>query len=133
MDLDALLEAVLSSQVDSQTRSSAEAALKALAGNPAHVHDLLQRVAHHASGQHRHLACLLLRKRIGRHWPRLPLEARQATQALLLQRAVAEPEHVVKRAVADLVAAVAKHALPANEWPDLLPGLHQWSQVKGQG
>lgn len=34
----------------------------------------------------------------------------------------------VRRASADVVSVVAKHAVPAGEWPELLPFLHQCSQ-----
>jgi len=60
----------------------------------------------------------------------LTSQVRQAGQALLLQRIALEPVHVVRRAIADLAAAIAKHALPHNEWPELLGTVHQWSQVR---
>jgi hypothetical protein len=34
----------------------------------------------------------------------------------------------VRRASADVVSVIAKHAIPAGEWPELLPFLHQCSQ-----
>lgn len=37
--------------------------------------------------------------------------------------------HIVRRAIADLAAAVAKQAMPRSEWPELLGVLHEWSQV----
>lgn len=34
----------------------------------------------------------------------------------------------VRRGSSDVVSVVAKHAVPAGEWPELLPFLHQCSQ-----
>ena len=38
-------------------------------------------------------------------------------RALLLQRVVQEPLHSVRRAIADVVGAVARIAVPMNQWP----------------
>ncbi len=56
-------------------------------------------------------------------------QAKVATQGVLLQSLASEPQHVVRRAVADVAAVVAKHTVPRNQWPELLGVLQQWSQV----
>lgn len=39
-----------------------------------------------------------------------------------------EPEHLVRRSVAEVVSSIAKLALPAQQWPDLLDYMLQLSQ-----
>jgi hypothetical protein len=46
-------------------------------------------------------------------------------RALLLQRVTSEPLHSVRRAIADAVGAVARLAVPAQQWPELLQCLQQ--------
>lgn len=47
---------------------------------------------------------------------------------LILNTCGAVTSPPVRRASADVVSVVAKHAVPAGEWPELLPFLHQCSQ-----
>lgn len=42
-------------------------------------------------------------------------------RALLLQRVVQEPLHAVRRAIADVVGAAARVAVPQNQWPGAAP------------
>jgi hypothetical protein len=65
----------------------------------------------------RQLSAVLLRKALPRHWRGLAPELRAGVQQLVLERLAAEPEHFVRRAVADAVAAVARLALPAWQKP----------------
>ncbi len=41
--------------------------------------------------------------------------------------------HMVRRATADVVAAVAKLTVPGGAWPQLLGQLHAWAQQTGSG
>ena len=75
--------------------------------------------------QVRQLAAVLLRRAAGRLYPKLAPDAQAQVRALLLQRAAAEPLHAVRRALADVVAAVARVAVPAQQWPELLQFLQQ--------
>jgi hypothetical protein len=53
---------------------------------------------------------------------------RDAAKTCLLQVIVSETVHVVRTSVADVVGVVAKHTVPAGQWPELLGFLHQCSQ-----
>ena len=51
---------------------------------------------------------MLLRKRIAGHWAKLPADARPVMQASLLQALAGEGEASVRRALAEVIATVAK-------------------------
>jgi hypothetical protein len=56
------------------------------------------------------------------------LQVHDAAKTYLLQVIVSESVHVVRTSVADVVGVVAKHTVPAGQWPELLGFLHQCSQ-----
>ena len=67
---------------------------------------------------------MLLRKRIAGHWAKLPAETKPAMQASLLQALAGEGDASVRRALAEVIATVAKVTLPVGQWPNLLDFLH---------
>ncbi|KIY92330.1 hypothetical protein MNEG_15633 [Monoraphidium neglectum] len=113
-DLDAMLAACLG--FDNQARKAAEKALKQLSGHADYVPELCKRLEA-ADAQVRQLAAVLVRKAVSKHFPKLPPEAQARIRALLLQRVVQEPLHSVRRAIADVAGAVARIAVPLNQWP----------------
>lgn len=67
-----------------QVRKQAEDALKILSQQPNIIPELLQRVQGAEDVRMRHLAAVLLRKRISRHWESLPAEVRGDQEAVAL-------------------------------------------------
>jgi hypothetical protein len=50
-------------------------------------------------------------------------------QQVLLDRTAHESAHAVRRALANCIAAAAKHSVPSGQWPGLLEFLHHCSQA----
>ncbi|KAK9828387.1 hypothetical protein WJX81_002836 [Elliptochloris bilobata] len=119
--LDAVLEACLSA--DRAVRSSGEVALKAATRRSTAVLALLERLAGAPRAEVRQLAAQQLRKCVARFWRRLDPQAREATQAALLSAIAAEQAAPVRREAAAAAAAAARLAVPAGQWPQLLPWL----------
>ena len=88
-ELPALLAAALSTE--NVARSSAEARLLLLAKNPGCVPALLELLQRAAQPTERHLAAILLRRRIAAHWPSLPAATREALKTALLDALALEP------------------------------------------
>ncbi len=119
-ETDALLHALAnpSAQLDHAAHHALSARLK----HPAFAQLLLHRLAHAADQNLRHLAAVLLKRRLGGHWPKLDDATRHAFKTTLLSHLRAEVAPAVRRATADLLAVVARFALPATAggWPELL-------------
>ncbi|KAH7569802.1 hypothetical protein JRO89_XS05G0002100 [Xanthoceras sorbifolium] len=92
---------------DNDARRQAEEQIKRLAKDPQVVPALVQHLRTAKTPNVRQLAAVLLRKKITGHWAKFP---------------------PVRRASANVVSIIAKYAVPAGEWPDLLPFLFQCSQ-----
>lgn len=75
----------------------------------------------------RQYAGVLLRKRFvkAKHWSKLPINIRTEVKAILLRGLVNEPEKNVKNTIAQIVAAIVKHELPNNTWPELFQFIQQ--------
>ncbi|KAG0485277.1 hypothetical protein HPP92_009356 [Vanilla planifolia] len=69
-----------------------------------------------------------LRKKITGHWAKLPPSVKQSVKYSLIESITVEHSSLVRRASANVVSVIAKYAVPAGEWPDLLPFLFQCSQ-----
>jgi len=99
-----------------QARKAAEKTLKQLSTHAEYVPELCKRLD--AGDAHvRQLAAVLVRKVVGRLYPKLPADVQAQVRALLLQRVIQEPLHYVRRGIADVVGAVARLAVPQNQWP----------------
>ena len=61
--------------------------------------------------QVRQLSGVLLRKHLRSHWRRLPAAAHKQIQTALQQRLVQEPVEPVRRAVAELIASIARSVI----------------------
>lgn len=59
--------------------------------------------------QVRQLSGVLLRKHLKSHWRRLPAAAHKQIQTALQQRLVQESVEPVRRAVAELIASIARY------------------------
>ncbi|KAK9824669.1 hypothetical protein WJX72_012191 [[Myrmecia] bisecta] len=84
------------------------------------------------SAEVRQLAAVMLRKRIGGHWRRLSIQVKQQVESALQDAVLKETVSSVRRAIANCISGVARHAVPLEEWPCLLDWLHQCSRSPQQ-
>ncbi|KAG2703669.1 hypothetical protein I3760_06G148700 [Carya illinoinensis] len=113
---------------DNDARRQAEEQIKRLAKDPQVVPALVQHLRTAKTPNVRQLAAVLLRKKITGHWAKLPPQLKQLVKQSLIESITMEHSPPVRRASANVVSVIAKHAIPAGEWPDLLPFLFQCSQ-----
>ncbi|KAL2650159.1 hypothetical protein R1flu_018287 [Riccia fluitans] len=110
---------------DNAARKAAEEQIRKLSKDPQIVPALLHHIRSAQAPNVRQLAAVLLRKKVTGHWMKLPAEARNSAKSILLESVTADPVQPVRRASANVVSVIAKHAVPAGEWPELLPFLFQ--------
>ncbi|KAG6398678.1 hypothetical protein SASPL_140145 [Salvia splendens] len=113
---------------DNDARRQAEDQIKRLAKDPQVVPALVHHLRTAKTPNVRQLAAVLLRKKITGHWAKLSPELRQLVKQSLIESITVEHSPPVRRASANVVSIVAKYAVPAGEWSDLLPFLFQCSQ-----
>ncbi|KAF2531371.1 hypothetical protein F2Q70_00033183 [Brassica cretica] len=113
---------------DNDARRQAEDQIKRLAKDPQVVPALVQHLRTAKTPNVRQLAAVLLRKRITGHWAKLSPQMKQEVKQSLIESITIENSPPVRRASANVVSVVAKYAVPAGEWPDLLTFLFQCSQ-----
>ena len=106
----------------------AEDNLKAVIKDPQSVEALLTQVTQSTNPGVRTVAAVQLRKSIVKHWSALDPEARKTIKGVLLERVANETENLVRKNIASVVSAVAKKALPAEGWAELLDFLVQCTQ-----
>ncbi|KAF9614918.1 hypothetical protein IFM89_021348 [Coptis chinensis] len=61
------------------------------------------------------------------HWAKLSSQIRQLVKSSLIESITIEHSPLVRRASVNVVSIIAKYAVPAGEWLDLLPFLFQCS------
>ncbi|VFQ81777.1 unnamed protein product [Cuscuta campestris] len=113
---------------DNDARRQAEDQIKRLAKDPQVVPALVHHLRTAKTPNVRQLAAVLLRKKITGHWGKLTPQLRQLVKQSLIESITVEHSAPVRRASANVVSIIAKYAVPAGEWPDLLPFLFQCSQ-----
>nr|GMD11307.1 importin-4 [Ipomoea batatas] len=113
---------------DNDARRQAEDQIKRLAKDPQVVPALIHHLRTAKTPNVRQLAAVLLRKKITGHWGKLSPQLRQLVKQSLIDSITVEHSAPVRRASANVVSIIAKYAVPAGEWPDLLPFLFQCSQ-----
>ncbi|KAL3620856.1 hypothetical protein CASFOL_035768 [Castilleja foliolosa] len=113
---------------DNDARRQAEDQIKRLAKDPQVVPALIHHLRTAKTPNVRQLAAVLLRKKITGHWGKLSVDLRQLVKQSLIESITVEHSPPVRRASANVVSIIAKYAVPAGEWPDLLPFLFQCSQ-----
>ncbi|KAK9818938.1 hypothetical protein WJX74_003705 [Apatococcus lobatus] len=126
MQLGAILQALLSH--DNTARQQAERELKKLARHAEASLQLLEAAQGASSCQVRQLACVLLRRHIPTLWPKTSAQAKQHVKATLQQIVLGDLDSGVRKAAADVIAAVAGIAAQYESWPELLPWLNQCTQ-----
>ena len=113
---------------DNAIIKQAEDALKVVVKDPHSVEALLSQCIASANPGVRQVAAVQLRKSVQRHWPVLDAAARSTIKGLLLERIRDESVNLVRKNVASVASMVAKKALPAEGWPELLQFLVQCTQ-----
>eukprot|EP00456_Euglypha_rotunda_P054567 TRINITY_DN4411_c0_g1_i18.p1 TRINITY_DN4411_c0_g1~~TRINITY_DN4411_c0_g1_i18.p1 ORF type:complete len:690 (-),score=137.36 TRINITY_DN4411_c0_g1_i18:12-2081(-) len=113
---------------DTSTIQTATKILKKFLTQPASVQAMMQQVVSSARPEARHMACVLLRSKIGKLWKSVPEEQQEAIKATLLKRLVEDPSRPARRGVAALISSIAKRTVPTKKWPQLLPFLFQNAQ-----
>lgn len=113
---------------DNDARRQAEDQIKRLAKDPQVVPALVHHLRTAKTPNVRQLSAVLLRKKITGHWAKLSPQLRQLVKQSLIESITLEHSPPVRRASANVVSIIAKYAVPAGEWPDLLPFLFQCSQ-----
>uniref|UniRef100_A0A3B6JKP5 Importin N-terminal domain-containing protein n=1 Tax=Triticum aestivum TaxID=4565 RepID=A0A3B6JKP5_WHEAT len=113
---------------DNDARRQAEEQIRRLARDPQVVPALVHHLRTAKTPNVRQLAAVLLRKKITSHWPKLPPHAKASLKQALIDSITLDNSHLVRRASANVVSIIAKYAVPAGEWQELLPFLFQCSQ-----
>lgn len=113
---------------DNDARRQAEDQIKRLAKDPQVIPALVHHLRTAKTPNVRQLSAVLLRKKITGHWAKLSPQLRQLVKQSLIESITLEHSPPVRRASANVVSIIAKYAVPAGEWPDLLPFLFQCSQ-----
>ncbi|XP_038984750.1 probable importin subunit beta-4 isoform X3 [Phoenix dactylifera] len=113
---------------DNDARRQAEDQIKRLAKDPQVVPALVHHLRTAKTPNVRQLSAVLLRKKITGHWAKLPPHVKHSVKSALIESITLDPSPPVRRASANVVSVIAKYAVPAGEWPDLLPFLFQCSQ-----
>ncbi|GFY88529.1 ARM repeat superfamily protein [Actinidia rufa] len=113
---------------DNDARRQAEDQIKRLAKDPQVIPALVHHLRTAKTPNVRQLSAVLLRKKITGHWPKLSPQLRHLVKQSLIESITVEHSSPVRRASANVVSIIAKYAVPAGEWPDLLPFLFQCSQ-----
>ncbi|CAH3171023.1 unnamed protein product [Porites lobata] len=115
---------------DNTVIQQATAQLREAFKNPAVVPDLVTVLGSSQNPQVRQYAAVLLRRRVVKQWTKLTPEVHTMLRESLLQVLLQEPEPVVRNSAAQVVSVMAKHDLPANQWPELFGFLRQY--IKSQ-
>lgn len=67
----------------------------------------------------RQVACVYMRKIIGKLWGNLTPAQQVTTKNLLIERFKVEPVTLVKKNIADVMGALGRIVIPNKEWPEL--------------
>ncbi|KAK8966711.1 hypothetical protein KSP40_PGU008851 [Platanthera guangdongensis] len=113
---------------DNDARRQAEEQIKRLAKDPQVIPALVHHLRTAKTPNARQLSAVLLRKKITGHWGKLSPQVKQSVKSALIESITLEHSSLVRRASSNVVSIIAKYAVPAGEWPDLLPFLFQCSQ-----
>ena len=107
--------------------------MKVALKQPAAAPALVALARTHAEPAVRQLAAVLCRRRLRSHWAKLDAATKASVKQALLEAVSAEPEGIVRRAVAEATAAVGCVALPKGEWAELPAFLAQAAEAPAEG
>ena len=108
------------SGADTASIRAAEIGVRAFMRQPQSVPcfvELLRRSQHVGVRQ---LSAICVRRRVVAHWPRLDAVTRNGVKAGLLDALHKEPQRVVQRCTAAVVAVLSKLLVPANQWNEVV-------------
>eukprot|EP00554_Chaetoceros_debilis_P005271 CAMPEP_0194073090 /NCGR_PEP_ID=MMETSP0149-20130528/630_1 /TAXON_ID=122233 /ORGANISM="Chaetoceros debilis, Strain MM31A-1" /LENGTH=1076 /DNA_ID=CAMNT_0038753051 /DNA_START=109 /DNA_END=3339 /DNA_ORIENTATION=- len=118
-------------QPDTEAIRAAEKMLKPILKNPSSVPALFEILS--ARGVQpdgvRHLAAVLLRKRISRHYLGLPAEYKAKMQADLLQFLASEPERTVRNGAVGVTATICKLQSAPQDDSGVAPDFVPWPEL----
>ena len=117
MDASQLSDILLS--LTSRADKDAEKAIRSYLRKPTCVLGLCEQVGGAEAPQVRQLAAVLLRKKINSYWSRMGAH-QEAIKAGLLSALMSEQLSVVRKAIANVIAALSKHLVPMGGWDELL-------------
>jgi hypothetical protein len=113
---------------DTAQIKQAEMQLKAILKNPASVPAFFQQLQGSQHVHVRQMAAILLRKKLNGHWPNLDVNAQTSVKQALISVMSSDPEGLVQKATASLIAALSKNVLAQGQWPELLQFIQQCTQ-----
>lgn len=106
--------------LDPSTVHKASPLLVNLLQTPRCIPALMEQISQSPDTNVRILAAVLLRKKITAHFKKLSKQQKASVKNILLERLMKDPERAVRRAVAQLISAVARKEVPAKRWNELL-------------
>ncbi|CAC5376956.1 unnamed protein product [Mytilus coruscus] len=115
---------------DNNTIQQATQQLKELFKDPDIIPGLFKVLGLSQVPQVRQYAAVLIRRKIqkSRHWHAQSVVIQQNIRENILQILLQESEKNVRNAIAQVVATVAKHDLPKNQWPQLFQFLTAYTK-----
>nr|XP_058944233.1 importin-4-like [Pocillopora verrucosa] len=122
-ELEEILEKLL--VPDNTVIRQATSQLREAFKNPAVVPALITVLGSSQNPQIRQYAAVLLRRRVVKQWTKLSPDVHAMLRESLLQVLLQESDSTVRNSAAQVVSVIAKHDLPANQWPKLLVFLQQ--------
>ena len=127
---DPALEALLLqlTVADTAQIKAAETQIKIFLKQPSSVPSFVSQMQHSPHPQVRQMAAVLLRKKINSHWIKLQASDHAVIKQVLLACLGAEPEALVRRSLAVLIAAISKHQIPMGQWNEVLVFVQQCTQ-----
>ena len=131
------MEAILNKlvQPDNALIQQGTAELKEAFKHPNAIPELCTILTNGNTPQIRQYSALLLRKKLGKGklWKSLNQGDRQSIKCGLLDALTKEPEKTVQHAIIQLVGVIARHDMPRNGWPELMPFVEQFFQSDEPG
>ena len=131
------MEAILNKlvQPDNALIQQGTAELKEAFKHPNAIPELCTILTNGNTPQIRQYSALLLRKKLGKGklWKSLNQADRQTIKSGLLDALSKEPEKTVQHSIVQLVGVIARHDMPRNGWPELMPYLEQCFQSDEPG
>ena len=106
-------------QPDTAVVADATKTLKQYFKNVEALENLLLLMSQNGDQQVRQVACVYMRKIIGKLWGNLTPAQQVTTKNLLIERFKVEPVTLVKKNIADVMGALGRIVIPNKEWPEL--------------
>eukprot|EP01138_Halocafeteria_seosinensis_P010729 gb/GECG01010957.1/.p1 GENE.gb/GECG01010957.1/~~gb/GECG01010957.1/.p1 ORF type:complete len:1106 (+),score=151.79 gb/GECG01010957.1/:1-3318(+) len=109
----------LSLEPNNASRIQAEQAVKQWMKDSNASFTLVQIIQSSPHESARHLAALLLRRKVNSIWKRLDEAHQRELKQIVINRMTEEPSRGVRRGLVGVACSLAKHQIPSNNWPEL--------------